>query len=167
MASREIPSPGGLVVRPVVEEFKAHAQERIGELERSKKVEALKVYLDAAELGVHVLLEAQMDSAEESAPAGAGIRIATCREPSVTEEEPGVETEDLVDAEDSETRSRPGRWNLPRGEDVLVGEESAAEEAGSPGEGPEGGNAPRTAGGEKPAPDRTRDGGGKGTGPEA
>jgi hypothetical protein len=166
MASREIPSPGGLVVRPVVEEFKAHAQERIGELERSKKVEALKVYLDAAELGVHVLLEAQMESAEESAPAGAGILTAAGREPSEAEEEPGVETEDLVDAEDSETRSRPGRWNLPRGEDVLVGEESAAE-AGPPGEEPEGGSAPGTAGGEKRALDRTRDGGKKGSEPEA
>ena len=165
MASREPPSPGDLVVRPVVEEFKAHAQERIGEMERSKKVEALKVFLDAAELGVHILLEAQMESAEETGPVGAGVLAASPEQAEA--EEPGLETEDLVDAEEPETRGRPARWNLPRGQDVLVGEESAAAQAGSPGEEPEGGPAPDDAGGEKPAADETRDGSGKDAEPKA
>lgn len=149
MAPRDGPTPGTLVVRPVVEEFKAFAQERISEFERAKKVDALKVFLDAAELGIQVLLEVQMEAAEET-PA---IPPARGTEPLEPEEDRGIETEDLEPVEETDTRERPGHWNLPPGEEVLVGEEGAAAPPGD--EEPSGETKPadpaKTAGGGGPA----------------
>ncbi|MCU0723875.1 MAG: hypothetical protein MUC63_09725, partial [Planctomycetes bacterium] len=120
MAPREGPPPAALVVRPVVEEFKAHAQERIAELERAKKVDALRVFLDAAELGVQVLIEAQMEAAGEGPPEAEPPAAAAPPAAAEAEEEPGVETEDLDSSEESEPPSQPGKWSLRRDDEVLV-----------------------------------------------
>ena len=124
----EKPDTPHLTVRPVVEEFKAFVQHKIGVLEKFRNVEQLKVFLDAMELGIQTIREIHREAHEPEELTEVEFQ-GSLAFPATA---PGPEAEVDVDTEELETEGgegAEGEWSLANAGEVLVGEGEEEEEA--------------------------------------
>jgi hypothetical protein len=116
MAFEDASASDSLYVRPVLEEFKAFVQHKIGVLERFKNVDELEVYLDALELGLNTIQDIQIEAKEDIQITE--VEFQGGEDGMGTSEEPGVETEELEGVDDGGEEE----FALANAGEVLVGE---------------------------------------------